>query len=526
MIAPDQFEFSDNPRRLGIPAYWQVALSALVVTLIVLIGLYWHTAVSMAQIWWRSETFAHGMLIAPIVIYMIWVKRHRFVDIRPQSRPVGVLALLPLLLIWLIGYAGDMLVVKHLALVSMIPVAVYSLLGPQVTRAALFPLAYLFFAVPAGHALVPYLQDLTAFITVKALQNLTTIPVYWEGRLLTIPKGVFEVAEACSGIRYLIASVALGCLYAYLNYQSHWRRAAFILFSILMPLVANGLRAFGVVLIGHFGSMELAAGVGHIIYGWVFFGVVVLIMFWVGSWWREPDEVTASPASTVGNGKPSGPVDTGPLLVTAVMVLLLAATGPVLKSWMSRDSADSVLPTADLLTPVLNDTWQGPLAVDNSWQPRISGADITVHQAYKNDDQQVELYIAYYRQQQQNSELISSDSTLYDNKRWFYVRDHPRTVQIGDSTVAVNESVMVSGSRRLIAWHWYWINGQVATSPLRTKLLEVWGRLIGKQQGSAMIALVTEYDELHDVGSEQRLRDVLTRLRSTILDNLNQNQSR
>lgn len=72
--------------------------------------------------------------------------------------------------------------------------------------------------------------------------------MWWEGLYLSIPAGHFEVAEACSGLRYLMASVALGVLYAYLTYRSPWRRLAFVVLSMVMPIVANGIRAYGIVM--------------------------------------------------------------------------------------------------------------------------------------------------------------------------------------------------------------------------------------------------------------------------------------
>ena len=103
-----------------------------------------------------------------------------------------------------------------------------------------FPLAYLLLAVPFGEALIPPLIDFTADFTVTALQ-LTGIPVYREGSFFTIPSGNWSVVEACSGLRYLIASFTLGTLYAYLTYRSLKRRLIFIALSVIVPIIANGV---------------------------------------------------------------------------------------------------------------------------------------------------------------------------------------------------------------------------------------------------------------------------------------------
>ena len=280
---------------------WRAALPALIVALLAIIGLYWPTAVDMAAIWWRSETFAHGMLVLPIVLYMVWTRRRELAVLEPRGTVAGLGLLLLLGLGWLVADAAEVVVVQQFVLVGLLQATVYVLLGGRVVWAIAFPLAYLLFAVPVGEALIPPLQRLTAWFAVGGLRW-TGIPVLWEGLYIVVPSGSFEVAEACSGLRYLIASVALGFLYAYLSYRGFWRRLAFIALSVAMPLVANGIRAYGIVMIAHLSDMKYAVGFDHLIYGWFFFGVVVLLMFWIGSFWREPADLTSPPSPFMERG--------------------------------------------------------------------------------------------------------------------------------------------------------------------------------------------------------------------------------
>ena len=123
--------------------------------------------------------------------------------------------------------------------------------GPRAWRASLaFPLLFLLFAVPFGEVFIAPLIEFTADFTVAAVQ-LTGIPVLRNGTRFDLPTGSWSVVEACSGVRYLISSVTLGCLYAYLTYRSTTRRALFVALSIVVPIIANGLRAYMIVMIGH-----------------------------------------------------------------------------------------------------------------------------------------------------------------------------------------------------------------------------------------------------------------------------------
>jgi exosortase len=109
----------------------------------------------------------------------------------------------------------------------------------------------------------------TADATVFGLR-LSGIPVYHEGQHLVIPSGSWAVVEACSGVRYLIASLTVGTLFAYLTYQSLKRRLIFVALSIIVPVIANWARAYMIVMLGHLSGNKLAVGVDHLIYGWVF----------------------------------------------------------------------------------------------------------------------------------------------------------------------------------------------------------------------------------------------------------------
>jgi exosortase A len=171
-------------------------------------------------------------------------------------------------------------------MIATVSLAVWAVLGTAALRLLAFPLAFLFFAVPFGEFLMPTLIDRTADVTIWALR-LTGVPVYREGNFFTIPTGRWSVVEACSGLRYLIASLMVGCLFAYLSYRTLRRRAIFVACAIAVPIVANWIRAYMIVMLGHLSGNRLAVGADHLLYGWVFFGVVMALLFFIGARWRE-----------------------------------------------------------------------------------------------------------------------------------------------------------------------------------------------------------------------------------------------
>jgi exosortase/archaeosortase family protein len=216
----------------------------------------------------------------------------------------------------------------------MVEVLFLAILGWRLWFALLGPLLYLYFLVPFGEFLTPKLQDMTAWFSRIGL-DLLGIPAYVDGYIIEIPEGTFFVAEACAGLRFLIASIAFGALYSLLMYRSPVRRTLFIGVSIIVPIVANGIRALGIVVLGHvLGSAEAGAA-DHVLYGWIFFSIVILMLIGLGLPFREdgePERATASPMTPNAGAARTG-------MLAGVAVAVLAALGPVLVMGLNRASA-------------------------------------------------------------------------------------------------------------------------------------------------------------------------------------------
>ncbi|HEB78682.1 MAG TPA: exosortase A [Methylothermaceae bacterium] len=482
---------------------WSRALVALIFVLAALFAIYWSTFSSMVEIWERSETFTHGYLIFPISLWLIWRRRDRLARLTPKAdwRALPVLGLLGFG--WLLANVVDVLVVQQLAFVAMIPVLVWAVLGWRLLWEIAFPMAFLFFAVPIGEFLIPPLMNFTADFTV-AMIELTGIPVYREGTFFSIPSGDWSVVEGCSGLRYLIASITLGCLYAYLNYRSLWRRLAFIALATFFPIVANGLRAYMIVMIAHLSDMKLALGVDHYIYGWVFFGLVMMLMFWIGSFWRE--DAVAEEGESPPQGSDS-PFRLKPLIFVAGMAVLIAALWPV----RAKQIREATLARTAPVTLVLPHEIGGWRQVDDAltdWQPRYLYPDARASAVYSDGDRRVALYLLYYRTQAQGKELVNSQNVLIPQKHpiWKMPWERPRTVSMGQNALKVREGVLESARQKLLVWRWNWISGRFTVNDHLAKLLEARDRLLGHPRDAAGIVLAVEQDLTLD-SARQTLRD-------------------
>lgn len=467
--------------------------------IVLVLATHFRTVASMVTKWADTETYQHGFLIVPIVLYLVWRKRRDVAEVRPHPDIFGWSALLACGLAWVLGYLGRVHVVQQYALVAMIPAIVWSVMGYGVLRKLKFPLAYLFFAVPAGDVFIPHLMNFTAHFTVWALRE-SGIPVYSDGYTFAVPAGNFIIARACSGIRYLIASLALGCLYAYLTYVSNWRRVFFVALSALVPILANGLRAYGIVMIAELVDVKYAHGIDHIIYGWVFFGFVMLLMFWAGNYFRDDvihqdtaPSATEGPGSVVSENRGSALPYFLSVAFASVMVIVFLQ---VAAYKLNRHSEQAETGLAPLLARGVGG-WTGPARVTDVWKPAFHHADKKVAGGYRKDAKQVEVHADYYSRRPGGAEAVAWGNAIVDEKHWYLSTSRARVVALpGLRDLDVIESRIFShGHGRRLVWQWYDVGGYQTASPVKDKFLEAWQALRGKAAGTLIITLSAPYAE-------------------------------
>ena len=464
------------------------ALTLGVLSLVVLV--FWPTLLSMIEIWDRSETFTHGYLIFPISVWLIWRERDVLAQIRPCPDLRGLVLLALAGVAWLLADAGSVNVVAQYAFIAMLIAVVWIMLGWSFTWAVFFPLMFLFFAVPVGEFLIPQLVEFTADFTVGALQ-LTGVPVYREGSHFSLVSGDWSVIEECSGIRYLIASITLGSLYAYLTYRSWKRRLLFVIAAAIVPVFANGGRAYMIVMIAHLSDMKLALGVDHYIYGWVFFGLVMMLLFWIGSFWREDDQpqpVIAQPvAAPDSSGAPRA------MLLAALLALAVVVIWPAYAIWLGQRT----LPSLPVLQIQAQGGWQ-TRAPFTDWTPHWIGADRQLRQSFSKAGRDVMLALDYYVTQRQGAELINSQNYMIVRQHpvWSNVGESSATVNIGGQVLPVLQVKLKSVSgQRLLVWQWNLINHQVSVSDQQAKLVLALDRVRMKRDDGMSVIIATPYED-------------------------------
>ncbi|MDR3453998.1 MAG: exosortase A [Rhodoferax sp.] len=476
---------------------WRQALPTLLLLLVWILFLYRDTGIAMATIWARSETFTHAFLVPPIVLWLVWRQRRRMAEQTPQPALGVVLLAACVAFGWLLGDLAAVNAVTQLALVSLLVLAVPAVLGWSITRLILFPLGFLFFAVPIGEFVMPQLMLWTADFTISALR-LSGVPVYREGLQFVIPSGSWSVIEACSGVRYLIASLTVGTLFAYLNYHSTKRRVLFVMVSILVPVIANWMRAYMIVMLAHLSGNKLAVGVDHLIYGWLFFGFVIMTMFTIGIRWAEPDKSDKVVEAERARQSSALPFSPAKLWTITACFAVLAALPHIALGTIDRAEGDA---RVSLIAPrALAGDWHEVLPVGAGFKPAFHNPSAEINSSYAGQDHTVGLYVGYYRHQDYDRKLVSSSNVLVVSKdpQWAQVASGSRPVTVGGQMVDVRAAELRGADLysqvsppRLVAWQIYWVNGTLTASDYLAKAYSAFYRLTGQGDDSAVIIVYT-----------------------------------
>ena len=449
--------------------------------------------ISMAHVWWNNETFSHGLLILPISAWLVWRNRQVISNTDLEPSLLGLVGLVIGAFGWLLGSLADVHVVQHLGVVTMLVASIPMVFGIALTKSFAFPVAFLFFMVPAGDFLVPMLMQHTADVTIFALQ-FSGIPVFRENMHFTLPTGRWSVVEACSGLRYVIAALVLAFMFAYLNYRSWTKKTLFIFLCLVVAIVANWARAYMVVLVGHFSSMKYGTGNDHIYYGWFFFGIVMFVIFWIGMRWRDEDlgfnnvrqHLVVGGISRINDEQQKQKVVSHTFLRFTIILVgigLLAAfrQAPsfLLDSKPRRDidlafkASNGEFKAANQLelTPV----FKSPVA-------KIQGAlpDGT------------EVFIAYYAKQTDDSEMITVNNFFVSSSdpKWTIMASSSHGQgQIAGLSAATELTLKGAGGEARLAWMWYCVGGYCAKEASLAKGLTAFSALRGKGDHSIAVLL-------------------------------------
>ena len=468
----------------ALPESWRQPLAALACVWAAILILFWSDAQAIVSIWLESSTFNHCLLVLPLIF---WLVAQRWPELRVLTPRPWLPGLLPIALgaaAWLLGEAGSLGLARHFGLIVMLQGAVIACLGDKVARGIAFPLFYAFFLLPVGEEAVPLMQTVTAEFSM-ALLGLAGVPAHIEGIFISTPTGYFEVAEACAGVMFLVAMLALGALVANLCFRSWTRRALFMAASIGIPVLANGIRAWATIYIAYLsGSNAVAEGFDHVFYGWIFFAIVIALT--LGAGWPFFDRRPGDPWFDPARLQPDAPRPAGMrhAVNIAAAAVALAAIPPIWSAAMASTAA----PVPETVAMPEIKGWQRVAAtLGRPWQPRFAGADRLVRARYRNDaGQHVDLVVAVYARQREGSELVAyGQGAAPPGSGWAWTADSDPPPS------GKAERIFSHGTIREVA-SFYRVGTILTGSDAAVKLATIRTRLLGGPQRAVAVLVSAE----------------------------------
>ena len=406
----------------GLTADWRTALIRLGIAWTVLFALFASDWAAMIAQWWNISTYNHMLLIPPIIAWLVHQRARQVAQLEPLCWWPGLIAVALATVLWALGALAGLDLFRQAGAVALIAASVLLLLGPKVFAGLLFPLFYLVFLIPFGEEFVPALQMITAALTI-AMVKASGIPAAIDGVFIETPAGLFEVAEACSGVMFLVAMIALGALVANVGFRTWPRRAAFMSLCVVAPILANGVRAFGTVFAAQHVGAERAAGIDHLIYGWVFFALVIALI--LGLSWRffdrgiddpmiDPTAIADNPMLTALERQAIAPLWAG--------IALLGLIGAGLGWAHTADRQMARLPR-QIDLPAVPGWHRVDYAPRVAWQPRAGGADHHLLGRYADaGGRQVDVFFALYAAQSDGKEAGGfGEGALREGSGWSWL---------------------------------------------------------------------------------------------------------
>ena len=461
---------------------WRKALIFLAFAWIALLLGFAADWLTIARIAWNISAFNHILLIPVILGVLVHQRAPELAKIAPRPWWPGLLLSAAGAVAWMLGAFSGLDAARQLGAVLMLISTVPVLLGIRVSAGLIFPLGYALLLVPFGQELVPALQMTTAKITVQ-LVEFSGIPAVIEGVFIDTPAGLFEVAEACAGVQFLIAMVALGLLVANVCFVSKRRRAVFLAACVIVPILANGVRAFATIYVAQFIGAERAVGFDHIVYGWLFFALIVAGL--LAGAWRYFDRPPGDPMIDAAAINASPPLeklarrDIG--MIPALGVLILVFGG--VQAWArAADSLRADLPERMALPPVQG--WSAvPYAPSLPWEPRAQGADSRLLGTYRDaQGRQVDVFFALYSAQGEGREAGGfGQGALTPDSGWSWRSPGP--------PVGAGKSELLRGNNGdvRLAVTWYRSGNMLTGSNARLKLRNMADRLMLDAEPTIML---------------------------------------
>jgi exosortase A len=261
MRSPNETPTPSRPRALPLRAIGSVAVIAALILVV-----YRDVFPTLWRTWRENENYSHGYLVPPVVAFLFWIERRRFAHAIGTGSAWGIALIVAALLGHIASIRAGVFMTQGYSLVLLLFGLSLFFFGRAATRAIWFPLGYLVFALPMPPLIVSVLSFQLKVFAAKAgsaIAALAGIPLVRSGMTIHMASGSLRIADPCSGLRSLIALVALGALFAYFTRASLWKRLVLFVSAVPLAVVANIVRIALLCAVANVSGIDAALGFFH-----------------------------------------------------------------------------------------------------------------------------------------------------------------------------------------------------------------------------------------------------------------------
>lgn len=239
--------------------------------------------------WSRGGDYAHGYLVPVVAGGVFWWKWRTTLRHIPAQTSTGGLAIIALgMLTYVAGVRAQQPRIVAGSLIILLFGLIYYLGGRRWAKESWFPCVFLIFMIPLNFLEARVAFPLRMFVTEFSvfLLNLFGVDVYAQGTGIYSRTGRFpplDVADPCSGIRSLVALMALTSVYGYLAMDKAWKKWVLFLSSLSLAVIGNLARIMTVALVAQGFGSELAMKIFHDFSGYIVFSLAITCMLGLGT---------------------------------------------------------------------------------------------------------------------------------------------------------------------------------------------------------------------------------------------------
>jgi exosortase D (VPLPA-CTERM-specific) len=445
--------------------------------------------------------YSHGILIPFTAAFLIWQRRDQIERMSFTGSWAGLALVLFGAALGVVGKLSTLFTLEHYSVVITLYGLVLALTGWRVFRLLWVPLLILLFMVPLPDFLYEnlsaQLQLLSSRVGVWFIR-LLGISVYLEGNVIDLGTYKLQVAEACSGLRYLFPLMTLGFLMAYFFKAAFWKRAFVFLSSIPITILMNSFRIGTIgVMVEHWG-VQMAEGFLHEFQGWIVFmasGAImvleIMLLARIGAGrgpWRELFGL-AFPAPTPN--APAAVTRPVPRSLHASAVVLLVVAGASLSLPERTESIPRRTTFADY--PNTLGAWTSRReTMEPVYLNELMLDDYYLADFVRGAEPPINFYVAWYDSQRAGRSVHSPRGCL-PGGGWQIQSLTQRVlsgIRSGREPLRVNRVVIQLGSARELVYYWFQQRGRVLTNEYAVKWYLFWDALTRNRTDGALVRLV------------------------------------